>query len=141
MPVPCDNKTFRITCKHKIMKSQISIVNTTTNTTIASRANEADTFFLRLRGLLGRKSFKKGEALLIPRCQAVHSFFMKFPIDIVFVGADFSVIRTVKNLKQFRISSCYSAAYCVIELPAGTIEQTNTKMGDKLALCDINTPS
>lgn len=115
------------------MNNPIRIVNTTRNTLIASKIITADSFFSRLRGLLGRKSLEKEEALLIPRCIAVHTFFMKFSIDIIFIDSDSNVTKTMKNLRPFRISSCFTGTYSAIELPAGTIEQSNTETGDRLA--------
>ncbi len=135
MPVPCDYRTNRVACAciNTIMNNPIRITNTTRNTLIASRVITADTFLSRLKGLLGRKSLEKGEAFLIPRCIAVHTFFMKFSIDIIFIDSDSNVTKTVKNLKPFRISPCFPGTYGAIELPAGTIEQTNTETGDKLS--------
>ena len=59
----------------------------------------ADTFYKRMKGLLGKSGLKTGEALWIKPCMSVHTFFMKFPIDVIFLNKKNHVIATIKNLK------------------------------------------
>jgi uncharacterized membrane protein (UPF0127 family) len=60
------------------------IANLTRNTTIASHVEIAQDPLSRMKGLLGKNDFPKGEALVITHCQSIHMFFMKFPIDVIF---------------------------------------------------------
>ncbi|MCM8763315.1 MAG: DUF192 domain-containing protein [Candidatus Omnitrophica bacterium] len=107
------------------------IVNLTRNTIIAEKAEIANTFLKRLVGLLGRKKFKAGEALIFKNVSCVHTFGMRFAIDVLFVNRKGMVVAALPNLKPFRISGIYP--FCnVIELPVGTIQKTKTQKGDLL---------
>ena len=61
----------------------------------------AGSFLARARGLIGRKSLEPGTGMLIPRCNAIHTFFMKFPIDATFIDRDGRVVRTVRNIRPW----------------------------------------
>lgn len=65
-------------------------------------------------------------------CQSVHTFFMRFPIDVIFVDSKNSVIKTYHNLKPWRMSGFFFSACFCIELPTGTLTNTNTQVGDHL---------
>lgn len=88
----------------------------------------------RMKGLLGKRELPIGEALWIKPCMSIHTFFMKFPIDVVFLDKRNSVIATVKNLQPNRMTRLYPKAASVLELPAGTIDATSTEVGDKIEL-------
>jgi uncharacterized membrane protein (UPF0127 family) len=109
------------------------IGNKTKDSVLASRARLADNFFTRLRGLLGTKGLESGEGLVIRPCSSVHTFFMGYAIDVVFVGADHRVLKTVPDLVPGRLAACLGSRY-VIELPAGTLAATATEAGDWLTL-------
>lgn len=66
------------------------------------RAEVARSFFQRLRGLIGRRSMPPGEGMLILRCNAIHTFFMRFAIDATFLDRDGRVVKTVRNIKPWR---------------------------------------
>lgn len=90
----------------------------------------ADSPFKRMLGLLGRQSLPKGEALIIRPCNSIHTFFMRFAIDLVFVSKDNEVVKVISNIPPFRFSSLCLKSALVIELPAGTILSSNTTPGD-----------
>ena len=110
------------------------IQNKTRSTTLAQSASLARNFFERTHGLLGKKELFPGEALVIPQCPAIHMFFMRFPIDVVFVDKAYKVVGLVKSIKPFQLSRIFLKAYFAIELKAGTIDATGTKIGDLLNL-------
>lgn len=112
----------------------MKVFNKTKNTVLASEAVLADTFFSRLIGLLNRHSLSEGEALIITRCQSIHMFFMRFPIDVVFVGGDDRVVGIVEHIKPFQLSPVFLKSRYAIELKAGTILATPTSIGDQLDL-------
>ena len=112
----------------------MKIVNKTKGTILAYNASIAQTIFKRIIGLLSRSNLKTGEALLIRPCNSVHTFFMRFNIDVVFMDSDNKVIKTICNMRPFRISAIYFNGLSTIELPAGTIQSTNTQEGDILSL-------
>jgi hypothetical protein len=110
------------------------IINQTKNKTLASIVFLADSPFKRMKGLLGEKSFKAPEAMVITPCNSVHTFFMRFPIDLLFIDKHSKVVKAVANLPSFRLTPIYLASRFVIELPAGTIHTTNTSEGDQIVI-------
>ncbi len=109
------------------------ITNETRETLLADRAFEARGFWPRLVGLLGRSGLDTGEALLLDPCTSVHTAFMRFTIDVVYVDRDGKVVKTSPHLKPFRASGILRGGRSVIELPAGVIESTGTTAGDQIS--------
>jgi hypothetical protein len=112
----------------------MKIINQTKDTVLAKEVIIADTFLKRVKGLLGRKDFLPGQTLIIKPCNSIHTFFMQFPIDVLFVDKDNRVIKTLSSVKPFRLTSIYFQASFIIELPSGTIQSTLTCKGDTLLL-------
>lgn len=106
--------------------------NLTKDTVLADRAGLATTPEVRNRGLLKHTSLEKGDGLWISPTQAIHMFFMKFALDVVYLDRKLKVVRTVTNLRPWRISACF-AAHSVLELPVGIIAESRTERGDQLA--------
>jgi len=109
------------------------IQNKTQQTILATNAILAKNFFERARGLLGKSEIAFGDALIIPNCPAIHMFFMKFPIDVVFVDKGHKVVGLVKNIKPFCLSRFFPRGYFAIEMKAGTIASAGIKIGDFLS--------
>jgi uncharacterized protein len=103
---------------------------------LATAAEVADTSAKRRTGLLKHKSLEEGQGLWIAPCEAVHSFFMKFPIDVVYLDRAKRVRKVTRNMLPWRISGCLTAD-SVLELPAGTIDATRTVRGDQLAFEEL----
>jgi len=97
---------------------------------LADRAEIADTIAKRNTGLLKHLKLDPGEGLLI-RTQAVHTFRMKFPIDVLFLSRQRKVLKIRANMVRGRISMSL-LAHSVLELPAGTCAETGTLPGDQL---------
>ncbi len=110
----------------------MKIINLKNNIVLADKARVADTFWTRLVGLLNRKSLEKGEALILKPCSSIHTFFMRFSIDALFLDKNSKVIGIIHAIKPFRISPVYFGAYLAIELAAGTLQLTQTKLGDSI---------
>ena len=110
------------------------LVNQTKNTLLAEGVSLANTPFKRLKGLLGRKDFPAGQALIIQPCNSIHTFFMRFPIDVLFVDKDNRVIQTISSLKPFRLTPIYFHARLVIEFSPRTIKDSLIEIGDRLTL-------
>jgi hypothetical protein len=87
----------------------------------------------RRRGLLGRTGLPDGAALVIAPSNAVHTFFMKFPIDVVFVRRDGSVVKVCRRMPAWRLAAAFSA-FAVIETAAGDAERAGVEPGDRIAL-------
>jgi uncharacterized membrane protein (UPF0127 family) len=91
----------------------------------------ADSGPKRNKGLLGREGLSSGEGLWIIPCESVHTFWMRFPIDLVYLDSKKRVQKLVSALPAWRLSACLRA-HSVLELPAGTIRITQTQPGDTL---------
>jgi hypothetical protein len=101
---------------------------------LAENASLASNFLKRLKGLIGREKLTPGEALVIKPCNSIHTFFMRFAIDAVFLDKNNRVVKVISSMKPFRMSGIYFKAHLVIELPAGTIQETSTSAGDTLQI-------
>jgi len=87
----------------------------------------------RNRGLLGRAGLDDGSALILAPCSSIHTFFMRFAIDVLFVKKDGRVVKTYSALPAWRIAFALGA-FAVIELPAGTVAASDTRSGDAVVL-------
>ncbi|MBF7084346.1 DUF192 domain-containing protein [Desulfallas sp. Bu1-1] len=96
---------------------------------IAGEVIVAQNFTARLKGLLGRKGLAPGSALVTKPCNSIHTWFMKFNIDVLFIGRSGRVVKAVEDLRPFKVATARVAAF-VIELPAGTIREHGIKTGD-----------
>jgi uncharacterized protein len=93
----------------------------------------ADSMFARMRGLLGRKGLDAGEGLLLRPAPSIHTFFMRFPIDVVFVARDGEVVKVVPALKPWRTAGARGAR-SALELAAGEAERRGIHPGMHLDL-------
>lgn len=103
----------------------MKVYNSTQNNLIADNVKMAQTFVNRALGLILKSSLKEGEGLVIKPCCSIHTFFMKFAIDVIFVNKKNEVIALYKNVKPWRILPIHLASRYVIELPSGTITAKN----------------
>jgi len=110
------------------------VVIARTQTTLATRARIARSLPERLIGLLDRSHFAPGEALVILSCRSIHTCFMRFAIDAVFVDGTWGVVAIRASLPPWRLTPVMWGAQAVIELPAGTVEQAHVRLGDRLRL-------
>ena len=111
----------------------VLVRNQTRNTLLAETAELADTASKRRTGLLRHTGLEPGQGMWIVPCEAVHSFGMKFTIDVIYLDRKKRVKKTRPQMVPRRISGCL-LAHSVLELPAGTIEATGTRAGDQLAI-------
>jgi uncharacterized membrane protein (UPF0127 family) len=116
---------------------RIVVKNLTKSSVLADRAGVANTPETRNRGLLKHVSLEKGDGLWISPTQAVHMFFMKFALDLVYLDRQKKVVKVRRNLKPWRISGALKAR-SVLELPVGTIDDSRTEVGDQLEFVDHN---
>ncbi len=110
-----------------------TLVNDRTGVVLADRLIPAFDSATRRRGLLQHGELPEGTAMIIAPSNAIHTFFMKFPIDVVFVGRD-GVVRKIREaVAPWRMSAALRA-YAVIELRAGALGRSNTVIGDTLVI-------
>lgn len=95
----------------------------------------ADTPLTRMRGLLGRQSLAPDEGLLLKPAGSVHTAFMRFPIDVVFLDRDLKVLRVAADVPPWRIVA-QRGAKAVLELPAGTADRIRIGPGTPMRLCE-----
>ncbi|PIQ84272.1 MAG: hypothetical protein COV75_03155 [Candidatus Omnitrophica bacterium CG11_big_fil_rev_8_21_14_0_20_63_9] len=114
------------------MSWRIRIANTTD--LLAQRASMARSILSRMVGLLNRSGLADGEGLILPRCRAIHTWFMRFPIDAVFVDRQWQVVAVHKALGPWRMTPCVWGAQAVIELPAGQADRARLGVGAQLVL-------
>ena len=105
--------------------------NQTKGEVLATSAISAESSETRRTGLLKHTSLPDGEGLWIVPCEAVHSFFMKFSIDVLYLNKDKTVRKIRHDMKPWKMSFCLPA-HSVLELPAGTAMRTKTEPGDQL---------
>jgi uncharacterized protein len=117
--------------------ASLRISNKTRGTELADRGWAARSFWSRGVGLLGRKSLADGEGLLIEPCSSVHTAFMRFTIDVIYVDKSHRVVKVAPRMAPFRASMAMSKAHAVIELPAGVIERSGTAPGDELEITEL----
>jgi uncharacterized membrane protein (UPF0127 family) len=110
------------------------VVNATRGTELADAARAATNPFSRGIGLIPRKSLPQGEGLIIRPCNSVVTFFMRFPIDVLFIDRDGVVCHAAPSLVPWRTSKIVRASKQVIELPAGTMASTGTEVGDRVEI-------
>ena len=97
------------------------LFNRTKNLQIASRVVKADTFITRLLGLMPRKSIAPEEGLWLEPCAMIHTCFMSFPIDAVFLGPDLKALKICPELKPWRSSPWVRGAQSVLEFAPGRL--------------------
>ncbi len=100
---------------------------------IASQVELACTFWARLNGLMFRRELASGRALLLEPCPQIHTCFMRFAIDVVFLDTQNRVVDVVEMIKPWRMSKFYRSARRTLELPGGTL-QGKIRPGDELIL-------
>jgi uncharacterized protein len=116
--------------------SRLKISNLTREVVLAHCVEVADHGATRRKGLLGRSGLPAGEGLWIVPCESVHTFGMKFPIDLVYLDRNKRVKKIRSGMPPWRLSACLSA-HSVIELASGTIDRTQTRPGDTLEFSPV----
>jgi len=107
------------------------VANSSRSAVLATNLELADTGARRNKGLLGLDGLAPGEGLWIVPCESVHTFFMRFPIDLVYLDRNYKVKKVRSAVGPWRLSACFTA-HSILELPAGTIRNTQTQRGDLL---------
>lgn len=104
---------------------------------VCENAYVANTFLSRLKGLMFKDDLQDNEGMLISPCSSIHTFFMKFAIDAIFLDKEFNVIKIYSNLKPWRMTSLVFGAYQVLEIKSHTLKHA-LKVGDKIEVLCTN---
>ena len=115
----------------------LCVINCTRQTFLAREARRAEGFFGRLCGLLATpaREFDVGRGLWIHPSKGVHMLFMRYAIDAVYLDREQRVVFMQSNLRPWRLGAIRREAAGVLELPAGSIERTQTQIGDEIVFC------
>jgi uncharacterized membrane protein (UPF0127 family) len=111
----------------------LRLVNGSTGATVASDVELALDRQARRRGLLGRTGMPPASAMVLSPCWMVHTAFMQFPIDVLFVDGAGRILRVARDVRPWRAAMAMGGK-TVIELPAGTATQRGVNVGDRVAL-------
>lgn len=106
------------------------------NTELASKVKLCENFMDRLLGLMFTKEMIGYDGLILEPCKSIHNFFVKFPIDVIFLTKKNEVVKVIKNFKPWDITRIYFDAYRVIELKQGAIN-TEVLPGDQLEVINV----
>ena len=114
--------------------------NVTRGRPLATSVEVADSPWSRLRGLIGRPPLQAGEGLLIEPCSGIHTFFMGFTIDVVFLDAEGYVVAALGSIAPWRLTRIYPGAAAALELPPDTVATTGTVAGDLIEFTTAAAP-
>ena len=112
------------------------ITNRTRNTLLGARVTLASTWLGRLRGYIGRPEPKPGEGILFLRCNAIHTCWMSFELDVLFLDDKGKVLEVIRSLRPWKRTKRIPNARYVLEVPVGTLDSSGTQVGDELTWRD-----
>ena len=124
-----------------VPQGPLRVLNLTRGTTLATRLEAAHTGPTRRKGLLGRDGLEQGGGLWISPCESVHTYFMRVPIDLVYLDRKNRIRKVRHSVGAWRLSACFSA-HSILELPAGAAREARTEPGDTVEIgpAGENTP-
>jgi uncharacterized membrane protein (UPF0127 family) len=114
----------------------VARVRTGAGAVVCESCEIAEGFGARMRGLLGRTGLEPGTGMLIDREPSVHTFFMRFPIDVVFLNRERKIVKIAHALRPWRVAGAIGAA-AALELPAGAAAAAGLEQGDVLVLEEL----
>jgi uncharacterized membrane protein (UPF0127 family) len=114
-----------------VPKEYVVAHNKTRGTLVASKVEVAADYDARTKGLLGRDSLPAGEGLWLVPCPMIHTFFMRFSIDVVFLDRELKAAHVIEDMKPWRMSRWVIRARTCLELPGGYLKGS-VKVGDQL---------
>jgi uncharacterized membrane protein (UPF0127 family) len=117
-------------------QGSFALWNCRSSVPVATRVVPAFDSTARRQGLLGRSGLREGEGLVLAPCSSVHTAFMRFPLDLIFLDRGGRVLRVAAGVAPWRIR-LHWRAFAVVELAAGALARTDTKTGDLLELRTI----
>ncbi|MBR4508900.1 MAG: DUF192 domain-containing protein [Elusimicrobiaceae bacterium] len=109
-------------------------INAKTGKIIADNLEMKDSYLGRLIGLLGKKGLKKGQGIVLKPCSQIHTCFMRFAIDVVFISKDLKVLKIIKNMGAWHFSPIVLKSLYTLEVAAGAIKDLNE--GDFIKFTD-----
>jgi uncharacterized membrane protein (UPF0127 family) len=111
-------------------QSVVSAENLTRRRSLAHRVRLALTPLTRLRGLIAHPPLERGEGLLLRPCRGIHTWFMRYPIDVIFLDAEGRIVALAPNMRPWSMTPVHFEANCALELPAENLASGDTSLGD-----------
>lgn len=137
--MPFNDADTSINEETAVSKTLIRVHNATRDTELGHQVERATTFMQRGRGLMFRGRLPDGGGMLIDPCSSVHMFWMRFPLDVVYVSKAHEVVRVQTGLRPWRIGPLVTrGARYVVELPVGAIARSDTQVGDRLTITPVD---
>lgn len=112
----------------------MKLINKETNTVISENFQIANTYFKRLKGLMFTKQLPIQNAMQITPCKEIHTFFMNYSIDVLYLDSKNNIISIDENLKPGKIGKLVKNAKSVIELPVGKVKESDIKVGQSVEI-------
>lgn len=112
-------------------------LETDTGVAVVAHVEVADGVMSRFLGLMFRAELPAGHGLALRPCNSIHMFFMRFPLDVLFVDGDGRVLRVLDTIRPWRASTLVRGARAAIELPAGTASRTGVVPGTVVRMVEI----
>lgn len=112
----------------------LHVENLSRQRVVVRHGRVAATFWARLKGLIGVRNLPAGDGLLIEPCNSIHCFFMSIPIDVIYADREHQVVALERSMRPWSIGRIHRQAHYVLELPVGTLDRTDTAVGDQLAV-------
>ncbi|HET7034789.1 MAG TPA: DUF192 domain-containing protein [Thermomicrobiaceae bacterium] len=112
----------------------VRVINETRGSELGDRVAVARSFLSRGRGLMFRRFLAPGSGLVIEPCSSIHTMWMRFPIDVLYMSREHEVLRADSAMAPWRIGPLRPHSRYVVELPAGVIRASGTQAGDRLRL-------
>jgi len=132
---PCaDARVIQRIYHARMSKSAPWRLQTADGTVVAANIEVAGSVWSRFVGLMGRRALPEGHGLCVRPCSSIHMFFMRFPIDAVFVDGDGGIVRMYEPIRPWRVTRIVRHAKAVLELPAGTAQAHHLSVGDVISL-------
>ena len=116
------------------MSRTLQIINRTRTTVVVANGELAENLWTRFRGLMGKRSLPDGYGLLFQKESAIHSFGMRIPIDVVYLDRRGIVLHLTHAMPPARLGPLVRHVQDVLELPVGTLERTQTRVGDQFEI-------
>lgn len=110
------------------------LLNLSNGKELAAHVKVADSFLSRFKGLMLTKCLPEGHSLYIQPCPSIHTFFMNYSIDVLYINENNEIVGADEQLEPAKIGKRYKGAYSVFELPEGTIRNTGTEVGHFIKL-------
>ncbi len=115
----------------------MELINLTNGIVIAEKTIPAYSFFKRLKGLMFTSSFPEGYAVHIQPCRSIHTYFMKYEIDVLYLNNDMEIIAAESYVRPGTVGKHHKGTTSVIEIPAGTIHKTKIKPGQVVQIQNL----